>query len=711
MCLEENGVLTVTPFFHIMGFLPFVLAILFQIPFTAPPNKPLSGQLVIDIIEASKPGAAVLPPSLIEDICSTPGGINTIGKLERLYFAGAPLAPKTGDKLLQKVSVISAYGSTEMGIVPSMIPDNSKEWSYFEWVPGYNTFIDPVGDGLYELVLQRGKTRDYHAIFHTFPTLMEYRTKDLFRQHPTKPNLWQYAGRLDDIIVFSNGEKFNPVTMEKRIEAMPLVSRALVVGQGRFQAALLIEPNWELWDMNGFSAVEGFIGAVWPQVQDANATVPTYARVMRDHIGIAARRKPFRTTAKGSTQRRQVNEEYKREIELLYNGKNESRLDVLKGGTAESVKQFVRQAVISQLGCQIGDEEDLYVSGFDSLQTTSLAHTLSNAITRNGPDNRDITVTAQMVYDNPSIASLSLVISGPLDGTNTQAEVSRTARINGLLESFTRNLPQPNKAAIPRPKSEGHVVMLTGSTGSFGSYILDTLLSDPSVKKIYCLNRSADAEARQTESQTEKGLRAIEQNRNHVEFVQADFSGDGLGLTQSMYSKLLKEVNVVIHNAWKVDFNQSLASFHLMIKGVRSLIDFASQTKYSSHLFFVSSISSIGAWNSSMGQPSAPEGPVHSPDAPLKQGYAESKHVAERLCYAASDKVGIPTTVLRVGQIAGPTTRRGRWNSREWIPALVQSSISLGQIPSTMGGANEINWIPVVRDTYLKQCIHLTRRQ
>jgi NAD(P)-dependent dehydrogenase (short-subunit alcohol dehydrogenase family) len=583
-----------------------------------------------------------------------------------------------------------------MGIVPSMIPENSKEWSYFEWAPGYNTFIDPVGDGLYELVLQRGKTRDYHAIFHTFPTLLEYRTKDLFRQHPTRPNLWQYAGRLDDIIVFSNGEKFNPVTMEKRIEAMPLVSRALVVGQGRFQAALLIEPNWELWDMNGFTAVEAFIGAVWPQVQDANATVPTYARVMRDHIGIAARRKPFRTTAKGSTQRRQVNEEYKSEIELLYNRQNGTRPDDSEGGAFESAG-FVRQAVISQLGRQIGDDDDLYVAGFDSLQTTSLANILSRAITRNDTDDRVKTVTAQMVYDNPSIASLSLVITGLLEGTNTQAEVSRAARINGLLESFTQNLPQPNKAAIPRPKSEGHVVMLTGSTGSFGSYILDTLLSDPSVKKIYCLNRSADAEARQTESQAEKGLRAVEQNRNHVEFVQAEFSDDQLGLTQWMYRKLLEEVNVVIHNAWKVDFNQSLASFHLMIKGVRSLIDFASQTRYCAHLFFVSSISSIGAWNPSMGQISAPEGPVHSPDAALKQGYAESKHVAERLCYAASDKVGIPITVLRVGQIAGPTTRLGRWNPREWVPALVQSSISLGQIPSTMGSANEINWIPIVR--------------
>ncbi len=698
MQLENNVVLTVTPFFHIMGFFPFIAAILLRIPFSVPPLKPLSGQLVMDIIEAWKPHAAFLPPSLIEDICSTPGGMNSLAKLSRLYFGGAPLAPKTGDRLRERVSIIAAYGSTEMGLVAAMIPADSKDWSYFDWAPGYNTFMDPVGDDQYELVLRRGENRDWHAIFHTFPTLMEYHTKDLFRQHPTKPNLWQYAGRLDDIVVLSNGEKFNPVTMEKRIEAMPLVSRALVVGQGRFQAALLLEPNWDLWDMNGFTAVEAFIGAVWPQVQDANESVPTYARVMRDHIGIAARVKPFKTTAKGSTQRRQVNDDYKSEIEMLYNRPNGASQDVLEDGSLESVEQFVRQAVINQLGREISDEDDLYMSGFDSLQTISLANTLSRAIkAKNTDDHGDQPVTAHMIYNNPSIASLSLVVTGLIDGTIPKAEISRVDRINRLFQSFTHDLPGPRKTTASMPASKGNVVLLTGSTGSFGSYILDTLLGDPSVKKIYCLNRSLDAESRQTESHHEKGLRAIEPNKNRLEFIQADFSEDQLGLPSVIYTKLLGEVNVVIHNAWKVDFNQSLVSFHPMIKSVRSLISFSSEAKYCPHLFFVSSISSIGAWDPSMGHPSAPEGPVHNPDAALKQGYAESKHIAERLCYAASDKAGIPTTILRVGQIAGPTNSLGSWNSREWIPALMKSSISLGQIPSTLGGANEINWIPIVR--------------
>lgn len=44
--------------------------------------------------------------------------------------------------------------------------------------------------------------------------LEEYRTKDLFELHPQIPNLWRWCARSDEIIVFLNGEKTNPISME-----------------------------------------------------------------------------------------------------------------------------------------------------------------------------------------------------------------------------------------------------------------------------------------------------------------------------------------------------------------------------------------------------------------------------------------------------------------------------------------------------------------
>lgn len=52
------------------------------------------------------------------------------------------------------------------------------------------------------------------------------------------------------MIVLSNGEKFNPLTMEIIIEGHPLISKVVVVNQSRFQAGLLVEPNLNMPEMD-----------------------------------------------------------------------------------------------------------------------------------------------------------------------------------------------------------------------------------------------------------------------------------------------------------------------------------------------------------------------------------------------------------------------------------------------------------------------------
>jgi thioester reductase-like protein len=91
------------------------------------------------------------------------------------------------------------------------------------------------------------------------------------------------------------------------------------------------------------------------------------------------------------------------------------------------------------------------------------------------------------------------------------------------------------------------VVALTGSTGNFGSYLLDLLLRIPEVKKVVCLNRSRDAQSRQFEQNEKRGLAT---DFAKVEFVQADFGAANWGLGQDAVEAVLGEVKIVIHNAW-----------------------------------------------------------------------------------------------------------------------------------------------------------------
>lgn len=132
-----------------------------------------------------------------------------------------------------------------------------------EWNPIFKVEMQPSDDEpcAFELDLfADADTENMSALNHNIPGIHEWRTKDLFKRHPDplKPNLWSYYGRRDDIVVLSNGEKFNPVPMELIIQDHPMVAGALVAGQGRRQAALLVEPKTHILDG------KIFLNEIWP---------------------------------------------------------------------------------------------------------------------------------------------------------------------------------------------------------------------------------------------------------------------------------------------------------------------------------------------------------------------------------------------------------------------------------------------------------------
>lgn len=236
---------------------------------------------------------------------------------------------------------------------------------------------------------------------------------------------------------------------------------------------------------------------------------------------------------------------------------------------------------------------------------------------------------------------------------------------------------------------------MTGSTGSLGTYILHSLLSTRSVSKLYCLNRS-DAEHRQKKCLKEKGLALDAKDwKSKVEFLHVSFGDVRFGLSETKYDELLESVDAIIHNAWMVDFNHPIESFEeTHIQGVRRFVDFSLASKRNAHIHFVSSISTVGAWPPKTGY-LVPEIPMENASVTLRQGYGESKHVAERICLEASRKSGVPTSVYRVGQIDGPTTSNGGWNPHEWLPTIISTSKAIGKLHNSLGSM-AVDWIPVV---------------
>ena len=237
-------------------------------------------------------------------------------------------------------------------------------------------------------------------------------------------------------------------------------------------------------------------------------------------------------------------------------------------------------------------------------------------------------------------------------------------------------------------------IILTGSTGALGSYLLEALYTSPAKLRINCLNRSDDSQRRQSRTNKSRGL-TTNFDPNYVKFFSVDFSRDHLGLDPSTYEKLLRTTSLIIHNAWQVDFNLALSAFEKThIKGVCNLIKFSLRSQ--AKIFFISTIGTVTNWPLRHSTSVVPEEVITDFTVPAQMGYAESKYVLERLLSHTADTFNISVSICRVGQIAGPAgSSQGTWNKAEWLPSLIISSRYLGILPDSLGAMENIDWIPI----------------
>ena len=629
-----------------------------------PAGRPPTGHLASEMMKHYQLRALFCPPTIFEQLVIEPEGLEQAKRLDFLLYAGGPLSTTTGNLLSQVTDVCQFYGSTETGAVPALVPLR-EDWASLEWHPSYRVDMQLCEDDAYEMVLHNGpQLEGVRSLSCNFPDVEQWHTRDLFRPHPIKPNLWRFHGRTDDIIVLSNGEKFNPSPSEAIIAGHHLLSGAVIVGLARFQPALLVELRDGV-DLQPETAIKD----IWPTVQQANAQAPGHARVIRSMIAVATTKR-FERAGKGTVMRRMTAEKFELEIESLYSEHNlggPGRGPVLtEPNDLGVIQDYVRASIgLSFPVPDLKEEDDLYCLGLDSLQTVEIVSILKAGILEAGIEASNLSwLSTQALYANPTVRKLSKFIHKSLSPRTSGEEQehhvlgeTRITKMANLVHNYTEDLPQvsPKRNAIPEASKLN--VVLTGSTGSLGTHLLRALLDDPMIMKIYCLNRSANSRERQEENFTKLGL---ERSLSRVEFIKAKYEENQQGLPDAHFNELAASVDIIIHNAWKVDFNHSLESFqHVHIQGVRKLIDWSSHSNRHPHIIFLSSTSSVGNWARVHPDEPVPETPIASHHVAQETGYGESKHVAECILHAASEKSRVQASVLRLGQIAGPVSTPG----------------------------------------------------
>ncbi|TAQ90978.1 hypothetical protein B7494_g699 [Chlorociboria aeruginascens] len=678
------------------------------------PGVPPTGETLAEMLKHTKANWAATAPLTLEGVTKNLELMESIVRpLEMLLYSGGSLPKVFGDIIASKIKLVTMLGSSETGAFPTMYRtgfDFKNDWNYLQVHPAFGAKFEIQRDHVYELVLHRSAhPQAIQTAFTHFPELKEYRTKDLFTPHSQFTDLWTHASRSDDLIVFLNSEKMNPVGFESQVSRNPEVSAVLMFGSQRFEAGLLIE----LADQTIVSMVDcaRALERLWPTIEKANSVSPQYAQVSKSHVCFTDPDKPFLRTAKGTIRRKAILDLYAAKINQVYTDIEEAwaaeGAEITQDWSdLELLKQLILESIhdTSKLS-GIDGTTDFFTRGMDSLGVLRLVRRLKAKTGIQG-------VSPSMVYLKSTVVSLAQALKDTFQSLQTSEKDKmgqRKEEIGAVLDTLNKEIDELAMTIPSSTTTNDHVnsernqhVLLTGSTGTIGSYVLAALLKDPRVSHVYCLNRSADSDVLQRDRNAKVDtILPMTFPEDQVTFLTVDLSNrENLSLSTTAYDNLSKNVTLIIHNAWPVDFNLPLTSFRAALAGVVALISLSAKSSLKPAILFLSSISS--AMNLPFLDPSitaVPESIITDLAAPAS-GYGESKYIAERLLAYAAEKLRIRTMISRTGQVAGAAHSFGLWNSAEWVPSLILSSRYLRVIPNTLTSSTDknkqdIDWLPV----------------
>ncbi|KAI4716999.1 acetyl-CoA synthetase-like protein [Aureobasidium sp. EXF-10727] len=314
------------PVFHTSGMTASLLTPVFlsTIIILGPAGVRPDKQTVLDVLRNAPVSAASFPPSLLEELIADP-----------IVYGGAPVSAWANRIIASEFNgtVSSALGSTEGGLWLTGLSPDPTDQGYFMIHPFMAPDFQHTDADLYELVIKRTPqsetyTNFFRCIDSTPPHLAahfgfdkkesinEFRTKDLFSPHPTKPGLWKYRCRKDDLVLLSGEVKMYAGAIEEAISAHPAIGAVLVGGQYRSRPFLLVEPASCIAATNEQKAE--FVDDIWPAVQAENGKHHDSARLQKDLVVIVDSEKKMTRTPKGTVDRKATLSAFEAEIEELY---------------------------------------------------------------------------------------------------------------------------------------------------------------------------------------------------------------------------------------------------------------------------------------------------------------------------------------------------------------------------------------------------------
>ncbi|KAI1498277.1 hypothetical protein F5X99DRAFT_394174 [Biscogniauxia marginata] len=674
------------PLYHNHGLATFFRGITYSVTtafFDA--SLPMTHDHLVSGMEQFGPESLHCVPYSIKVLAESEQGMETMKKCKLVLFGGSSCPDELGDKLVDAgVYLVGHYGATEMGqLMTSFRDKDDKAWNYMRPFPKTAPYLQfvPIGEGLYECVVLDGLPTKVMSNSDDPPN--SYHTRDTFVPHASIPNAWRYIGRLDDRVTLVNGEKVLPIPFEHRLRQHELVEEALIFGVGKAFPGLLIFPSEK---SRGLSKEE-ILNELLPVIHVGNEAAEKFGQISADMVEILDHGTSYPRTDKGTVIRAAAYKAFEKIIEEIYirfETHDDARDGARKVLDQPGLVEYLLGIFTNKVGVKgLSEDADFFDCGTDSLQAVAARAKIMREI-----DIGETILGNNVIFEYPSVRKLAAYLYSLRTGEGL-LQADETALMSDLISKYS-DFPK----FTPGDKvTDGEIVLLTGTTGSLGAHILSQIVSQPNIKKVYCLVRATSKDEAHSRVLSSLEYRRVLQGipTEKIIALPSDFSQETLGLDDTTYNTIQSSLTTVIHSAWMVNFNVGLGSFERShIAGVHNLIRLCLGVPFQTpaKLFFVSSISSAA------GTPvpaTIREAHVEDLNHAQNMGYARSKFVTEHILRAAAKKTGMVARVLRTGQLMGDS-RHGLWNSTEAIPLMIRSASTIGALPTL---DETPSWLPV----------------
>lgn len=152
-------------------------------------------------------------------------------------------------------------------------------------------------------------------------------------------------------------------------------------------------------------------------------------------------------------------------------------------------------------------------------------------------------VSQNVIFDTANVARLAQHLYALKNDNMTpeddEDEIDVMEAMIKQYSIFERHVPGSS------PAPGGHVVVLTGSTGSLGAHILAALLTRSNVRKVYCLVRGENPQERVLEALRQRGVSVSDTTL--LVALTSDLSRKDLGLSPEILKKIQGETTIIIH--------------------------------------------------------------------------------------------------------------------------------------------------------------------